>query len=419
MACVCALALFSAAPNLTLSRAASLDTPLTAPDTVAETNAAAESRAADGPDERDAGAPQQAKPRKKGNGFLRALSAPFRGLAKLFGGGDKRPKVARVSVEVTPTPAPTAAPVQHAKQPEPQPEPAKQNAQTAAQPATQTVAKTDPAPAAPRRAATPQPQVAVPRWTTPPHPVPAPIPAPTPAPTPTPLAPRRAAANETAAHKQRQLAPEPFVPLIVGVSRDPLSQGRALLEQGHLDEAIAELSIAAVNSTNLVEANNLLGLAYDRRGLHGQARESYERALTVAPNDPQVLNNLGYSLYLDERYNEALGKLKQAARLAPANAHIQNNLALVYGRLRKYDEAFKHFARAGGELYARLQTGALLDSAGRDREAIKHFEAARRLDPTSAEALRRLVTLYNRTGQRDKAEAAQQELDRPKTKAVS
>ena len=301
---------------------------------------------------------------KKENLFLRVIKAPFRGLAKLFGGGgSRRPKVARVSVEVTPKPTP--APATQSATPS---QPAAQSTQSAAQPAAQT-------------------------------------------------GPPSVATQPAAAQPQQPQAP--FIPLIVGVPRDPLSQGRALFEQGYLNEAIAELSIAAVNGNNLVEANNLLGLAYDRRGRHQQAREHYERALTVAPDDALVLNNLGYSLYLDGRYHDALAKLKQAERRAPESAHIQNNIALVYGRLHKYDEAFRHFARAGGELYARLQTGALLDFAGRDREAIKHLEAARRLDPASTEALRRLITLYNRTGQRDKAEAAQQELDRPKTKAAA
>lgn len=348
-----------------------------------------------GPETVAAPTPQQ---RKKGNLFIRVITAPFRGIAKLFSSGDNRPKVARVSVEVTPKPTPAPAT---------QPQPATQNTQAA----TQTAAQTDSSYAAQPTATQQRPSAVAHDANLSPSAI-----APPTVPADVAPGPRRVNADDAA---QQQPQQTPFIPLVVGVPRDPLSQGRALFQQGYLNEAIAELSIAAVTGTNLVEANNLLGLAYDRRGWHQQAREHYERALSVAPGDPQVLSNLGYSLYLDDRHKDALDKLKRAARLAPASTHIQNNLALVYGRLRKYDEAYKHFARAGGELYARLQTGAMLDSAGRDRDAIKHFEAARRLDPASTEALRRLITLYNRTGQRDKAEAAQQELERPKTKAVS
>jgi Flp pilus assembly protein TadD len=212
--------------------------------------------------------------------------------------------------------------------------------------------------------------------------------------------------------------PRKFTPFIEGAPGDPLSQGRALLENGYTNEAIAELSIAAVAgpaNSDLVEANNLLGLAHDRLGRHQQAREYYERALSVAPQNARVLNNLGHSFYLDDRYKDALSRLKTAARLAPTDTQVAGNLALVYGRLGKYDEAFKQFKRAGGEFYARTNTAALLAAAGRDRDAIKHYEAARKLNPASSLVLRQLITLYVRTGQREKAEAAERILDKTPT----
>ena len=61
------------------------------------------------------------------------------------------------------------------------------------------------------------------------------------------------------------------MPVIEGVAPDHLSQGRALLQHGYLNEAIAELSVASTIGPDLIEANNLLGLAYDKRGWHRQA----------------------------------------------------------------------------------------------------------------------------------------------------
>jgi Flp pilus assembly protein TadD len=179
------------------------------------------------------------------------------------------------------------------------------------------------------------------------------------------------------------------------------------------------LSVAAATGTNLVEANNLLGLAYDHRGQHGRAQEFYQRALTLAPRDAHVISNLGFSLYMDDRYKDALAKLKLAVRLDPSSPEIYNNLGFVYGRLRKYDDAFRSFTQAGGDLYARVRTASLLEAAGRDRDAIKHYEAARKLAPDSADVLRRLIILYNRTGQRDKAEAAERSLEKPKDKTTT
>ncbi|MCA1614154.1 MAG: tetratricopeptide repeat protein [Acidobacteria bacterium] len=378
IACACTLALGGTATPAAEQAAhaaavASEPRPASVGATGAETGDAVgvgESRADAAP---AAAAPPQGQGRKKEHILVRIIAAPFRGLARLFGGKNDRAKAARVSVEPTPRRDPVAA--------------------------AEFGTKSD------QQIATVLPQ-------------PAPLPA---APASAPAAPVSPAPPAPAEGEDGEMsyAPAPFIPLIVGVPRDPLSQGRALLENGYLSEAIAELSVAAVTGQNLVEANNLLGLAYDRRGRHGDAREAFERALSFAPNDPHILSNLGYSLYLDDRYQDALVRLKQATRLAPGNPHILNNLALVYGRLHKYGDAFKHFERAGGELHARMQTGALLEAAGLDREAIKHYEAARRIDTTSAEPLRRLIPLYNRTGQRDKAEAVRRDLDRTPTKASS
>ncbi|HEV2705240.1 MAG TPA: tetratricopeptide repeat protein [Pyrinomonadaceae bacterium] len=210
--------------------------------------------------------------------------------------------------------------------------------------------------------------------------------------------------------------PGMWIPSVEGIAKDPLSQGRALLRQGYLNEAIAELSVASTLGPNLVEANNLLGLALDRRGRHREAREAYERALSLAPNDPQVLNNLGHSHYLDNQFQAALKRLKQAERYAPGAPSVLNNLGLVQARLGKYDEAYRSLARAVGEYDARLRMAEMLEQAGRAADAIKHYEAALRVQPNSSAVLERLAELYERTGRREDAAAARRTLGQPPNK---
>lgn len=345
---------------------------------------------------------QAATTKKRPNLFVRIISAPFRGLAKLFGGGgDKGSKTARTKAKEAQKKEAQAASVNQPSSARPEavrtePSP------VASQPEIMAAAALASARAGERVLSVPPTAAATTSLTTPSAITPPPPPS-------------------GAAKESFDYEPRPFTPFIEGVPGDPLSQGRALLANGYTNEAVAELSVAAVTGPDLVEANNLLGLAYDRRGQHRQAREFYERALSVSPQNAQVLNNLGHSLYLDDRYNDALARLKDAARLAPADTRVAGNLALVYGRLGKYDDAFKQFKRAGGEFYAHTSVAALLATAGRDRDAIKHYEAARKLNPVSSDVLRQLITLYVRTGQRDKAEAAQRalELTGDKTPTVS
>lgn len=160
-------------------------------------------------------------------------------------------------------------------------------------------------------------------------------------------------------------------------ARELLERGRALLDNGKLNEAIAELSRTTSVDPKMAEAYNLLGVAYHRKGMMELARRSFEASLKLDKKNPQTLNNLGYLLYSNGDYKRAFDPLKKAARLAPNDARILNNLALTQSQLGKFDDAYKNFARAGGEIEGRLNVANRLEIAGRSDEAREHYEAAR------------------------------------------
>ncbi|HEX3281581.1 MAG TPA: tetratricopeptide repeat protein [Pyrinomonadaceae bacterium] len=193
-------------------------------------------------------------------------------------------------------------------------------------------------------------------------------------------------------------------------AKEHLETGRTYLLEGQLNAAITELSTAASLDPKLTEAHNLLGVAYDKKGLAERARDSYERAVKVEPEDAETLNNLGFSLYQNGNYRAAVDRLKRAVKLEPTNERILNNLGLALCRLGKFQEAFRHFARAAGPLTGNLNTARMLERFGREEDAIRYYEDARRVDPNSSFALRRLADLYNRLGKHEQAEAAKNAL---------
>ena len=69
--------------------------------------------------------------------------------------------------------------------------------------------------------------------------------------------------------------PRPGVKDEGGTARDYLDRGRAMLEDGRLNDAIAELSRATSLDPKLSQAHSLLAVAYDRKGLHDRADDSY------------------------------------------------------------------------------------------------------------------------------------------------
>jgi len=200
--------------------------------------------------------------------------------------------------------------------------------------------------------------------------------------------------------------PEPKKLALANSAKEHLANGRAYLLNGQLNEAISELSTAASLDPKLAEAHNLLGVAYDKKGLSDRSKESYERAVKVEPEDAQTLNNLGFSLYQSGNYRAAVDRLKRAAKIAPTDERILNNLGLALCRLGRFEDAYKHFARAAGPLTGNLNTARMLERFGRDDDAIKYYEDARRIDPASTLALRRLADLYKRTGRLEQSQTA-------------
>src|SRR5919106_6080358 len=131
-------------------------------------------------------------------------------------------------------------------------------------------------------------------------------------------------------------------------AREHLEIGRQLLLDGNYSDAVSELSLAVSLDPRLSEAHNLLGVAYDKKGFGDRAKDSFERAVKI-DGDADTLNNLGFSFYQSGNYRAAVDRLKRAARLAPNDERILNNLGLALSRIGKFDEAYEHFTRAGGE----------------------------------------------------------------------
>ena len=190
-----------------------------------------------------------------------------------------------------------------------------------------------------------------------------------------------------------------------GSAREHLELGREYLLEGRYGEAVSELSTAVSLDPKLTEAHNLLGVAYDKKGFGDRAKDSFERAVKLE-EDADTLNNLGFSLYQSGNYRAAVDRLKRAAKLAPGDERILNNLGLAYCRLGKVDEAYKAFTRATGPVMGNLNTAKMLERFGREDDAIKYYEAARQIDPANTVALRRLADLYQRVGRVTESEGA-------------
>jgi Flp pilus assembly protein TadD len=108
---------------------------------------------------------------------------------------------------------------------------------------------------------------------------------------------------------------------------DQVSLAQKLLEQAD-DPANPDWRVISARGTVLAKQN-----------MYKDAVVHYQRALTVAPNEASILNNLALAYAMLGEADKAEPLLKRATAAGGHDARVSQNLALVLGLQGKYDEA--------------------------------------------------------------------------------
>ena len=90
-----------------------------------------------------------------------------------------------------------------------------------------------------------------------------------------------------------------------------------------------------------------LGIALDRSNHWDKAEARLEHALQLKPDQPLVLNYLGYS-WIDRgvKLHEGLGMIEKAVKLRPEDGYIIDSLGWAHYRLGDYRKAVKYLEKA-------------------------------------------------------------------------
>jgi Flp pilus assembly protein TadD len=70
------------------------------------------------------------------------------------------------------------------------------------------------------------------------------------------------------------------------------------------------------------------GIDVARKGLWSEARFRFEKAVALAPNNAEALNNLAIALEQQGAFTEARAAYEKALKLKPGNIYIQQNYDL-------------------------------------------------------------------------------------------
>ena len=113
---------------------------------------------------------------------------------------------------------------------------------------------------------------------------------------------------------------------------------------GAYDRAIALLTAPAQANWRVFYYN---GIAHERLKQWDRAEKSFRRALELSPEEPMVLNYLGYSM-IEKKINltEAMDMVKKAVELRPNDGYIIDSLGWAFFQLGDYEQAVTNVERA-------------------------------------------------------------------------
>ncbi len=124
--------------------------------------------------------------------------------------------------------------------------------------------------------------------------------------------------------------------------------GRALADAGQYRQAVDVLAQGHPPGRPDWRILSLQGAALDQLGSHEEARRYYATALSLAPDEPSVLSNLGLSYALSKDLVRAESTLRRAVDRPGGDARARRSLAVVVGLQGRTYEA-EHVAPSDGE----------------------------------------------------------------------
>ncbi|OWU85420.1 tetratricopeptide TPR_2 [Oceanicola sp. 22II-s10i] len=167
--------------------------------------------------------------------------------------------------------------------------------------------------------------------------------------------------------------------------------------QKHFDEAVRAydkaLELYGADDGARWFAHYARGICHERLGDWAEAEADFRTALALNPNQPQVLNYLGYSLVeKGDKLDEALALIEEAAAARPDSGYIVDSLGWVLYRLGRYEEAVGHMERAAElmpvDSVVNDHLGDVYWAVGRQMEAEFQWHRALSFEPEEDEAKR-------------------------------
>jgi tetratricopeptide (TPR) repeat protein len=192
------------------------------------------------------------------------------------------------------------------------------------------------------------------------------------------------------------------------------SLGHALEANGETEQSISVFQDLARLRPDHARHLACLGQALQGRGRAEEAKRTLNAATAVAraslqlsPGSPDRHFTLGYALYLQGHWNEAITEYHAALRVKPDSAELHRNLGVALMEQRKLDAAIAEYRTAirlkPDDDGSHSSLGVALAAHGKLDEAIAEYREALRLKPDLVYAHNGVGNALTDQGQRDEA----------------
>lgn len=174
---------------------------------------------------------------------------------------------------------------------------------------------------------------------------------------------------------------------------------RQLHEMKQSSEAVSSLqAFLKQHPQNGASYYSWLGILWDELGEFPTGELAHRQAVTLAPSDDYLHNNLGYNLLEQHKNADAAAEFREALRLNPASQFARNNLAMALAGENRPGEAVASLQAATDPATAHSNLAAVLMEKGDYAAARKELAVALSYNGSHPAALRNLELLSQLDG---------------------
>ena len=162
------------------------------------------------------------------------------------------------------------------------------------------------------------------------------------------------------------------------------------------DVGNSELALRWLAKSAAADPENFRSLCYTgtiltENGMYDASFQSFSCALSLAPSDPETLNNFALLSHRANRLSDALDQITRAMRAAPDVPELLNTYGVVLQSLERFSDSIEYYSRAialkPSHANAANNLGSVYWRLDNPDAALRYFDVAVNVEPKYAEAL--------------------------------